>query len=133
MKIKQNIEKLLNSDLTSYRIHKLTGIDQSTLSRLKNGKTKIGDMKLDTALALNKLWEEYKMEIISIKHIEDIEKNMDNVVADGVYKYVLSEVTLGDGSTKYEVDLEVDGDADVFEEKFFDTEEEAREYIRSEM
>lgn len=131
--IKKNIEKLLNSDLSNYRISKRTGIDQATLSRFKNGKTKIGDMKLDNALKLNNLWEEYKMEIISIKHIEDIEKNMDNVVSDGVYKYVLSEVTLGDGSIKYEVDLEVDGDVDVFEEKFFDTEEEAREYIGGEM
>src|SRR5690625_6074 len=131
--IKENIEKLLNSELTNYRISKLTGIDQATLSRFKNGKTKIGDMKLDNALKLNNLWEEYKMEIVNTEFIEGFEKDMDNVVSDGVYKYVLSEVTLGDGSIKYEVDLEVDGDADVFEEKFFDTEEEAREYIRSEM
>mgnify|MGYP001363689944 CR=1 FL=1 len=131
--IKKNIEKLLNSDLSNYRISKRTGIDQATLSRFKNGKTKIGDMKLDNALKLNKLWEEYKMEIIKIEHIENIEKNMDNVVSDGVYEYTLSKVIFGDGTTKYEVDLEIDGDADVFEEKFFDTEEEAREYIRSEM
>ncbi|WP_277680324.1 hypothetical protein [Gracilibacillus dipsosauri] len=131
--IKENIEKLLNSELTNYRISKLTGIDQATLSRFKNGKTKIGDMKLDNALKLNNLWEEYKMEIVNTKFIEGFEKDMDNVVSDGVYEYTLSKITFGDGSTKYEVNLEVDGDADVFEPKYFDKEEEAREYIKNDM
>jgi len=49
------------------------------------------------------------------------------------YEYTLSKVTFGDGSTKYEVNLEVDGDADVFEPKYFDKEEEAREYIENNM
>lgn len=131
--IKKNIEKLLNSDLSNYRISKRTGIDQATLSRFKNGKTKIGDMKLDNALKLNNLWEEYKMEIVNTEFIEGFEKDMNNVVSDGVYEYTLSKVTLGDGSTKYEVNLEVDGDADVFESKYFDKEEEARGYIENNM
>lgn len=131
--IKKNIEKLLNSDLSNYRISKRTGIDQATLSRIKNGKTKIDDMKLDNALKLNNFWEEYKMEIVNTEFVESFEKDMDNVVSDGVYEYTLSKVTFGDESTKYEVNLEVDGDADVFEPKYFDKEEEAREYIRSEM
>lgn len=51
--IKENIQKLLDSDITNYRIYKDTGIAQSTLSDLKNGKTTIDSMRLDNALKLN--------------------------------------------------------------------------------
>jgi len=51
--IKRNIQKLIDSDITNYRIYKDTGIAQSTLSDLKNGKTTIDSMRLDNALKLN--------------------------------------------------------------------------------
>lgn len=51
--IKRNIQKLLDSDITNYRIHKDTGVAQSTLSDLKNGKSNIDDMRLSVALKLN--------------------------------------------------------------------------------
>lgn len=51
--IKDNIKKLLDSGITNYRIHKDTGIAQSTLSDLKNGKSRIEDMRLEVALKLN--------------------------------------------------------------------------------
>jgi len=51
--IKDNIQKLLDSDISNYRIYKDTGIAQSTLSDLKNGKTSIDSMRLDNALKLN--------------------------------------------------------------------------------
>lgn len=51
--IKSNIEKLLNSGITNYEIYKETGVAQSTLSDVKKGKSKIGNMKLDVALKLN--------------------------------------------------------------------------------
>jgi len=51
--IKENIRSLLNSGISNYRIHKETGIAQSTLSDLKNGKTTVDSMRLDNALKLN--------------------------------------------------------------------------------
>lgn len=52
--IKSNIKKLLNDEgISNYRIYKDTGITQSTLSDLKNGKSRIGNLKLDHALKLN--------------------------------------------------------------------------------
>lgn len=51
--IKRNIQKLLDSDITNYRIYKDTGVAQSTLSDLKNGKSRIEDMRLEVALKLN--------------------------------------------------------------------------------
>lgn len=55
--IKENIKKLLDNDkVTNYMIHKETGVSQSTLSDLKNGKSEIGNMKLDVALKLNEYY-----------------------------------------------------------------------------
>jgi len=57
MDIRENIRKLLESDeVSNYAIHKKTGIAQSTLSDLKIGKSKIGNMKLDVALKLNEYY-----------------------------------------------------------------------------
>lgn len=69
------------------------------------------------------------MEIMNTEFIEEFEKDMDNVISDVVYVYTLSKITYEDETVKYEVDIEIDGYADVFEPKYFDTEEEAREYI----
>lgn len=52
--IKNNIEKLFfDSDVTNYKIYKATGIRESSLSDIKNKKTKIGNIKLDNAIKLN--------------------------------------------------------------------------------
>jgi DNA-binding Xre family transcriptional regulator len=61
MKIKENIKKLLESDITAYRISKETGISESQLSRMKKGEIEIGRITLDNAIKLNKFWEELKM------------------------------------------------------------------------
>lgn len=60
MKIKENIKKLLESDITAYRISKETGISESQLSRMKKGEIEIGRITLDNAIKLNKFWEEVK-------------------------------------------------------------------------
>jgi len=56
MDIKENIEKLMQSEISNYRIHKETGVAQSTLSDLKSGKSKLGNIKLDVALKLNEFY-----------------------------------------------------------------------------
>lgn len=55
--IKNNIEKLIfESDLSNYKISQETGIAQSTLSDIKKGKAKIGNIKLDLAEKLNEFY-----------------------------------------------------------------------------
>lgn len=56
MNIKENIEKLIQSEISNYRLYKETGVAQSTLSDLKSGKSKIGNIKLDVALKLNEFY-----------------------------------------------------------------------------
>lgn len=55
--MKDNVEKLLLSkQVSNYRIYKDTGIAQSTLSDLLNGKTQIGNMKIDHIITLNEYY-----------------------------------------------------------------------------
>ena len=56
MDIKENIKNLLQSEISNYRIHKETCVAQSTLSDLKSGKSKLGNIKLDVALKLNEFY-----------------------------------------------------------------------------
>lgn len=48
-KIKREIEKILNSDETSYRISKETGIAVQVIDRYRHGKSKIENMTLKNA------------------------------------------------------------------------------------
>ncbi|UXV48996.1 hypothetical protein MUA68_14680 (plasmid) [Staphylococcus aureus] len=50
--LKQKINKLLESDVTGYKIHKATGISQARISDLRKGKRTIGNLTVDTALKL---------------------------------------------------------------------------------
>lgn len=73
MKIKENIKKLLKSDITAYRISKETGISESQLSRMKKGEIEIGRITLDNAIKLNEFWEENKMGSVEGKKIAVVE------------------------------------------------------------
>lgn len=70
MSIKKNIEKLFELE-TNYKIWQETGIAQSTLSDLKNGKAELGNMKLDHAVTLNNYYKEMEKmnySVTAIKH-----------------------------------------------------------------
>lgn len=58
-----NIHSLLQSELSAYKIEQQTGINRSTIARLRNGKIEINNLTLENALKLNNLWEEYKKNI----------------------------------------------------------------------
>lgn len=58
--IVKNIEELLQSDITAYKIQQLKGINRSTITRLKKGEIEIKKLSLENALKLNDLWEEIK-------------------------------------------------------------------------
>ncbi|MEN3822211.1 hypothetical protein V8V48_05400 [Staphylococcus xylosus] len=47
--MKDVIQKLLDSDISSYKIGKETGISNSIIQRLRNGERTIGNLSLDTA------------------------------------------------------------------------------------
>lgn len=52
------IKKLLNSDISGYKIYKNTGISQSTISDYRNEKKIIENMTIETGLKLMKFIEE---------------------------------------------------------------------------
>lgn len=61
MDIKKEIQKLLDSDITGYRIYKETGVDQAVISKLRSGERKIEDLTVSTADKLLKFKGENKM------------------------------------------------------------------------
>ncbi|MEB7508387.1 hypothetical protein [Staphylococcus xylosus] len=52
--MKELIQKLLDSDISSYKIGKETGVSNSIIQRLRSGNRSIGNLTLDTA---EKLYE----------------------------------------------------------------------------
>ena len=47
--MKDKINKLLSSDLSNYQIAKDTEMSHKTISELRSGKRKVGNLTLDTA------------------------------------------------------------------------------------
>lgn len=71
--MKENIERLLNNEsISNYRISKDTGIAQSTLNDYtkKEGKSKIGNMKLDHAITLNNYYLKETMKMTTTWEFE---------------------------------------------------------------
>lgn len=60
LEIKKEVQKLLDSDITGYEIYKKTGVDQSVISKLRNGEREIGNLNVSTA---QKLLDLYTKEI----------------------------------------------------------------------
>lgn len=54
-KIMAELEELLNSDVSSYRLGKETGVRSQVIQRYRNGETKLENMTLKTARKLLKL------------------------------------------------------------------------------
>ena len=54
-KIMAELEELLNSDVSSYRLGKETGVRSQVIQRYRNGETKLENMTLITARKLLKL------------------------------------------------------------------------------
>lgn len=50
----KEIKALLTSDVTGYKIGQETSIGQQTYDRYKSGKSKLSDMRLNTAIELQK-------------------------------------------------------------------------------
>lgn len=80
-KLIKEIEELLNSDISSYKIAKDSGVTYSLLSDYRNGKRKIENMTLQVANKLIKYTEELKM------------RNYDKMMV------VVNELVLEEGAT----------------------------------
>ncbi|WP_245902299.1 helix-turn-helix domain-containing protein [Gracilibacillus dipsosauri] len=61
--MKEDILKLIESDITGYKIHKETGISESTISRIRSGKIELGSISLDNATKLHAFYKKHKEEI----------------------------------------------------------------------
>ena len=80
-KIIKEIEELLNSEISSYKISKDSGVAYSLISDYRNGKRKLENMTLQVAKKLIRYSEELKM------------RNYEKMMV------VVNELVLGEGAT----------------------------------
>lgn len=59
--MRENIEHLINSGVSAYRVSKETGIPNNTVVRIFSGEAKIDNITLKNAEILSNYWEENKM------------------------------------------------------------------------
>ncbi|UPQ86447.1 hypothetical protein M0R79_03485 [Ignavigranum ruoffiae] len=62
MDIKENIKKLLETDISSYEINRKTGVTRQLIDKYRKEPNTIGRLTLDNALALSKYYETIKKE-----------------------------------------------------------------------
>ena len=87
-KLIKEIEELLNSEISSYKIAKDSGVSYSLISDYRNSKRKIENMTLQVAKKLIKYTEEIKM-INKIKEFvgnENFEVTIELVYTDGEFQ-----------------------------------------------
>lgn len=58
MNLTDKINKLMESEISAYQISKSTGVDTSTISRLRNKKSDVGNTTLDVAEKLGCFYDE---------------------------------------------------------------------------
>lgn len=90
--IRKNIEKLLKSGITAYRLSKDTGIALNSVNRLITGKTYIGNITLDNAEKLNEYYLK-KVASYDMKKIVKLAKLKAFEHVIGTEKRELVEVT----------------------------------------
>ena len=57
----ENVNNLINSEISGYKIWQETGVSQSQISRLRKGEIEVGNISTDNSVKLNKFWEENNM------------------------------------------------------------------------
>lgn len=99
-KIIKEIEELLKSDITDYRISKDTGITLSVIQNYRNGKYALENMTLKIA---KKLYE-YKEKINMTNYGKMITIVNELVLEEGAFVSYWSEDNINDITTVYSVD-----------------------------
>lgn len=97
--MKKEIEELLNSDLTSYKIAKETGITVQQIDRYRKNN-KVGNITLDNALKLYNYKE--RLEMKNYDKMMLVVKEL--VLEDGAFISYWKEDNINDISTVYSVD-----------------------------
>jgi hypothetical protein len=57
----ENVNNLIKSEISGYKIWQETGVSQSQISRLRKGEIEVGNISTDNSVKLNKFWEENNM------------------------------------------------------------------------
>lgn len=93
--MRKNIEQLINSGLSAYKVSKETGIPNNTVVRIFKGEASIDNITLKNAEKLSNYWEELDMtkdmEILEIEEVEyytfpaDYFKDEQAAEKDGYY------------------------------------------------
>lgn len=65
MKVQDKIEALLNSKMSQYAIGKATGVTQSKISELKNGKRDINNLTLEVADKLANFYDASMIDLVT--------------------------------------------------------------------
>lgn len=65
MKVQDKIEALLNSNMSQYAISKATGVTQSKISELKNGKRDINNLTLEVADKLANFYDASLIDLVT--------------------------------------------------------------------
>lgn len=65
MKVQDKIEALLNSNMSQYAIGKATGVTQSKISELKNGKRDINNLTLEVADKLANFYDASMIDLVT--------------------------------------------------------------------
>lgn len=55
--VQNKVERVLNSSITGYQIHKLTGIEQSQISRLRRGFIDLNNIRFNTIKLLLDIYD----------------------------------------------------------------------------
>ncbi len=97
--MKKEIEELLNSDLTSYKIAKETGITVQQIDRYRKNN-KVGNITLDNALKLYNYKE--RLEMKNYDKMMLVVKEL--VLEDGAFISYWKEDNINDITTVYSVD-----------------------------
>lgn len=98
--MRQQIQNLLNSDITSYEISKETGVSNSVLSRLRSGEREIGKLTLETAEKLYQ-FEMERIKMNKLTYVVDMnkqDKTLEVITKEGesFYLYEISPEWLKD-------------------------------------
>ena len=98
--MRQQIQNLLNSDITSYELSKETGVSNSVLSRLRSGEREIGKLTLETAEKLYQ-FEMERIKMNKLTYVVDMnkqDKTLEVITKEGesFYLYEISPEWLKD-------------------------------------
>ena len=94
--MRETIERLLKSELSSNSIATHTGVSQASISKLRNGKKELGDIALSTAEKLFK----YQKGVERMKEVKSkvVEVENPNNITDyeGLVRYYIDIMSFGD-------------------------------------